>query len=386
MKRDRNRANRILGLVFVVILAFFFIANIVKRERDTSDLENRSLAQRPAITWQSVSSGTFMDRFESYVSDQFFARNVFREIDTGFSRFGGSREENDVLRGKHRQLMENIAVPEADLLSEDVTGLNSYVQTFPDVSTHILLVPDAATILPDQLPMFATVADQENLFRELQAQLDEGIIWMDALTSLESHTQEKLFYQTDNHWTTQGAYDVFMDTASDLGIEDPESISYEERCVAYDFNGTLSSTSGFMPAYKESIDVFLPEDDMTFYLVNYDEETREIPSIYSTDALDTRDKYAVFMGGNHSLVTIDSAVDNDRVLLVVKDSFANCFIPFLIPYYNRIVVVDPRYYVGTIEDVTYSYGVTDTLFLYSGNTFFTDTNLKSFLGSGEASD
>ncbi len=379
-RRERKKANRILGLVFVAILIFFFVANLVKRDRDTSDLENRSLAQRPVLTWQSVSSGTYMDRFESYVSDQFFARNVFREIDTGFSRFGGSREENDVFRGRKRQLMEDIAVPDTDLLSADVSGLNSYAQAFPDVSTHILLVPDAATILPDQLPMFAAVADQETLFQELQSQLDEGIIWMDALTSMESHTEEKLYYKTDNHWTTQGAYDVFLDTASGLGIDDPSAISYEERCVAYDFNGTLSSTSGFMPAYKETIDVFLPEEQ-TFYLVNYDEEGTTTPSIYSTDALDTRDKYAVFMGGNHSLALIDSAVDNDRVLLVVKDSFANCYIPFLIPYYSRIVVVDPRYYVGTIEDVTYSYEVTDTLFLYSGNTFFTDTNLKSFLGA-----
>ncbi len=379
-KRERKKANRILGLVFVAILIFFFVANLVKRDRDTSDLENRSLAQRPALTWQSVSSGTYMDRFESYVSDQFFARNVFREIDVGFSRFGGSREENDVFRGRKRQLMEDIAVPDTDLLNSDVSGINSYAQAFPDVSTHILLVPDAAAVLPDQLPMFANVADQEALFNQLQTQLDDGIIWMDALSSMESHTDEKLYYKTDNHWTTQGAYDVFVDTASDLGIEDASAISYEERCVAYNFNGTLSSTSGFMPAYKETIDVFLPEEQ-TFYLVNYDEEATKSPSIYSTDALDTRDKYAVFMGGNHSLVTIDSAVDNDRVLLVVKDSFANCYIPFLIPYYSRIVVVDPRYYVGTIEDVTYSYAVTDTLFLYSGNTFFTDTNLKSFLGS-----
>ncbi len=385
MKRERKKANRILGLVFVAILIFFFVANIVKRDRDTSDLENRSLAQRPAFTWQSVSSGTYMERFESYMSDQFFGRNVFREIDTGFSRFGGSREENEVYRGKKRQLMEDIAVPESDLVNADVAGLNSYAQTFPDVSTHILLVPDAATILPDQLPRLVSVADQEELFRGLQSQLDDGIIWMDALSSLENHTEEKLYYQTDNHWTTQGAYDVFLDTASDLGIEDPESISYEDLCAAYDFNGTLSSTSGFMPIYKEEIDVFLP-DDQTFYLVSYDEESTKTPSIYSTEALDTRDKYAVFMGGNHSLATIDSAVDNDRVLLVVKDSFANCYIPFLIPYYSRIIVVDPRYYVGTIEDVTYSYEVTDTLFLYSGNTFFTDTNLKSFLGYDETGE
>ncbi len=385
MKRERKKANRILGLVFVAILIFFFVANIVKGDRDTSDLENRSLAQRPALTWQSVSSGTFMDRFESYVSDQFFGRNVFREIDTGFSRFGGSREENEVYRGRKRQLMEDIAVPDSDLLSADVAGLNSYAQAFPDVSTHLLLVPDAATIMPDQLPRLVSVADQTELFRELQAQLDDGIVWMDAVSSLENHTEEKLYYKTDNHWTTQGAYDVFLDTADDLGIGDPESISYEELCVAYDFNGTLSSTSGFMPIYKEEIDVFLP-DDQTFYLVTYDEELTKTPSVYSTDALDTRDKYAVFMGGNHSLVTIDSAVDNDRVLLVVKDSFANCYIPFLIPYYSRIIVVDPRYYVGTIEDVTYTYGVTDALFLYSGNTFFTDTNLDSFLGSNDASD
>lgn len=292
-------------MLFLAILLGFFVVNLIKSDQDTSELENRSLSQRPKLTWESITSGTFMERFESYVSDQFVGRNVFREIYVGFSRFGGSREENDVLRGRHRQLMETISIPDEELLAEDVAGINEYALSYPDVSTHILLVPDSAEILSNRIPLFASVADQAELFDNFRAQLDDSIIWADAVSVLEEHTDEKLYYQTDPHWTTQGAYDVFLGTAGSLGIEDPYDTTYDSYCAAYDFNGTLSSTSGFLINRKEEVDVYLPEN-ATSYLVTYVEEAEKTTSIYSTDALDTRDKYAVFMGGNHSLVEIDT--------------------------------------------------------------------------------
>ncbi len=382
MKKVRNkehrRANRILALIFIGILIVFFVINIVRSPKETSALENRSLAQRPVLTWQSVTSGTYMERFESFESDQFVGRNAFREIYTWLERVGGKHESNGVYIGRKHQLMEDIAVPDEDILIADIEGINNYAQTYTDISVHFLLVPDTAQVYPDRLPVFASVADQKALFERFRAQLDDSIVWMDAVSALENHTDEKLYYQTDHHWTTEGAYQVFLETAGDLGISDPYETEYESYCAAGDFNGTLASTSGFLLGRKEELDVYLPTD-VTSYLVTYVEEQERTPSIYSTDELDTRDKYAVFMGGNHSLVEIETASESNKVLLVVKDSFANCYIPFLIPYYNKIIVVDPRYYVGGIEELTYTYGITDTLFLYSGNTFFTDTNLKSFL-------
>ncbi len=382
-RKSTKSTYRLLGILFVVILAAFFVVNILTRDQESSDMENRSLAQRPSLSWESVTSGTYMERFESYVSDQFVGRNVFREIYIGFRRLGGSREENDVYRGRGGQLMEDIAVPDEELLRADVEGLNAYVSSYPEVQTHVLLVPDAAEILSDRLPRLASVADQGELFDELHRALDSSIVWMDGIEAMNAYPEDQRYYQTDPHWTTLGAYDVFLETAGDLDIEHPDEVAYEPSCAAYDFNGTLAATSGFLLGKDEEVTVYLADNE-TPYLVTYVEETERSPSLYRVDALDTRDKYAVFFGGNHSLIEIETAAEDSRTLLVVKDSFANAYIPFLIPYYSRILVVDPRYYDGDIAELTDTYSVTDTLFLYSGNTFFTDANLQTFLSSDAA--
>ncbi len=386
MKRSRGneekKANRILAMIVVVVLVAFFVINLAARDRTAAETENRSLMQRPKFTWQGFANGTYAERLETYESDQFVWRSAFREIYVFFQRVGGDREENGVYLGKKKQLLEDIAVPDRSILSDDIAGINLYAQTYPDVATHVLLVPDAASILSDRLPALVSVSNQDRLFLEVQAQLDESIVWMDGISAMQKHTDEKLYYLTDPHWTTEGAYQVFLETASDLGISDPYETEYESYCAAYNFNGTLAATSGFRLGVEEEVDVYLPVNK-TSYLVTYVDEKEKSPSLYSTQALDTRDKYDVFLGGNHSLIEIDTAAESSRVLLVVKDSFANCYIPFLVPYFTKIVVADPRYYAGDINDLTETYGVTDTLFLYSGNSFFTDTSLEGFLGVEE---
>ena len=111
-------------------------------------------------------------------------------------------------------------------------------------------------------------------------------------------------------------------------------------------------------------------------IVNYVNESKRTTSLYDSSKLETKDQYGVFLGGNTSLIDIRTVSTSQKRLLVVKDSFANSFIPFLAPYYREIVVVDPRYYSGTIEDIMSSYRITDALFLYSGNSFFTDNSIS----------
>ncbi len=384
-RKEQNRSRRILATIILVILAGFFLVNLIKRDTVFSSAEDRALMQRPKFTWQGYANGTFEEQFENYETDQFVGRSAFREVDVAFSRVGGAREKNGVILGRKHQLMEDIASPNRVTLSEEIDGINNYALNHPDVSTHIMLVPDAAETLSGQLPMFTTVSDQSKLFLSVSAQLDESIIWMDAESALKNNTDEKLYYQTDSLWTTEGAYRVFLNTASDLNISNPSEVIYDSYCASCTFRGSLARTSGFMPAKKEEIDIYLPEEK-TSYLVTYVEEGETVASAYSSEALDTDDQYDVFLGGDYSLIQIDTGADSGRTLLVIKDSFANCYIPFLIPYFSRIIVADPAYYDGSIDNLTSAYGVTDTLFLYGGNSFFTDEYLGGFLSTSVSAD
>lgn len=124
------------------------------------------------------------------------------------------------------------------------------------------------------------------------------------------------------------------------------------------------------------IEVFLPSDTSVQYLIEYVEEQKKTASLYQSDKLEGYDKYAFFLGGNSPILRIKTTASTDKTLLVVKDSYANCFLPFLIPHYKEIVVVDPRYYYDDIYDEMSSKGISEVLFLYNANTFFKDNSIS----------
>lgn len=108
-----------------------------------------------------------MDQYEKYQADQFMGRNMWRSLKVGFSRLAGSKEENGVLSGK-RTALEDIAVPDQDVLKANMKAIQSFSQKYSDIPVNMLLVPDAANILSDRLPFTATVADQSQYIAQVK--------------------------------------------------------------------------------------------------------------------------------------------------------------------------------------------------------------------------
>ena len=101
----------------------------------------------------------------------------------------------------------------------------------------------------------------------------------------------------------------------------------------------------------EQIDIYVPATGDNDLTVTYVDDGRKTTSIYDSSKLETKDQYEVFLGGDTSVADIRTvSTDSDR-LLVVKDSFADCFIQFLTPFYREIVVVDPRYCTETLDEL-----------------------------------
>ena len=150
--------------------------------------------------------------------------------------------------------------------------------------------------------------------------------------------------------------------------------------VSNSFEGTLSSKSGSHGA-RDSVEVFAPAMDIEYY-VTYDGNQSGICSMYDRSALDKKDHYTVFFGGNYGRVDITTTADTGRVLLVFKDSYANCFMQYLYPYFDHITMIDPRYYYDNVENVIRSEAVTDVLYLYNLDTFLGDSSLADVLTSG----
>ncbi len=380
-KKQRGRIEGLIGKIFILVLLVVMIVNLLIPDREISEEENRALASSPKLNWSTIMTGDFMEQFENHISDQFIGRNMWRGVKVALSRLGGSTLENGVYIGKRGQLLEDIYLPDEGHLSANLSAIKSFADTYSDLEVNMLLVPDAACILNDSLPALASVEDQNQMISMARNGLGDSVGWIDAVSVLNRHKSEKLYYKTDPHWTALGAFYVFQEAAPSLGIEGDMAGKYVSYTVSDSFNGTLAAKSGVELGEKEEIDIYVPtgiDDDV---IVNYVDEGKRTTSLYDSSRLETRDQISVYLGGNTSVIDIRTVSTSEKRLLVVKDSFANCFVPFLTPYYREVVVVDPRYYSGTIDDIMDAYRVTDVLFLYSGNTFFTDNSISGVFGS-----
>ena len=378
MKKDRQRKvqEKLVGIIFILILFLFLIINIIVPNKEKSVQENRMLVTKPKFRLSSLISGDYDEKFEAYMDDQFVGRDMWRKLKVTVDRIGGSRLENGVYIGTNGQLLEQIEVADENHLAANIKAIKSFSESQSKIPVRMMLVPDAANVLNHSLPALAKPEDQTQMFSMVRKDLGDSVEWIDVSTELNKHKTEKIYYKTDHHWTTLGAFYAFQVAAPSLGIEGDLSGKYVSYAVSDSFNGMLASKSGVNLGEKEQIDIYVPTEEDTDLIVDYVDEGKRSTSLYDSSKLKEKDQYTVFLGGNSSLLDIRTVSTSTKRLLLVKDSFANSFIPFLTPYYREIVVVDPRYYSGTINDLMDSYRISEVLFLYSGNTFFKDNNIS----------
>lgn len=378
MKKDRQRKvqEKLVGIIFILTLFLFLIINVIVPDREKSVQENRMLATKPKFRLSSLISGDYDEKFEAYMDDQFVGRDMWRKLKVTVDRIGGSRLENGVYIGTNGQLLEQIEVADENHLAANIKAIKSFSESQSKIPVRMMLVPDAANVLNHSLPALAKPEDQTQMFSMVRKDLGDSVEWIDVSTELNKHKTEKIYYKTDHHWTTLGAFYAFQAAAPSLGIDGDLSGKYVSYAVSDSFNGMLASKSGVNLGEKEQIDIYVPTEEDTDLIVDYVDEGKRSTSLYDSSKLKEKDQYTVFLGGNSSLLDIRTVSTSTKRLLLVKDSFANSFIPFLTPYYREIVVVDPRYYSGTINDLMDSYRISEVLFLYSGNTFFKDNNIS----------
>ena len=371
------RFVRIMVPVFFIGLFFLFGANLVKKDQSFSEQENRMLATRPVFSLDKLEDGRFTTEYETYVNDQFVFRDFWVRLKSQIDVWLGKRESNGVYLCKDNYLIQQFTTPDEENLSQTIEEMQRFSNRYPELKQYALIAPTAENIYQDKLPKNAPVVDQNPYLDRLNNELSSSSILTIDVRDAFLTSKEDLYYHTDHHWTTDGSFVAFQTAAATMGI-DTSSMQYTQSIVSNDFQGTLSSTSGFLPDQRDSIEVYQPSTQPT-YVVNYVEEEEKTASVYDAEKLETKDAYAVFFGGNHSVVDIQTTVRNGRKLLVLKDSYANSFVPFLIPYYEEIVMVDPRYYYDTMDDIVSLYEINEVLFLYNANTFFQDTSLKLVL-------
>ncbi len=367
--------NKAVLFIFAAIIVVADICLLLNHDRLFSERENRSLQQAPGFSIASVESGKFMKKTENFVSDQFFLRDGWISYKYTADVVQGKKDVNGVWLGKNGYLIEDVPETGNENMEKSLDAIKKFAAE-NQVNTVMSVIPNAAYICSGLLPEGAPVRDQEEIKEFIKQSAGDAVKYADVSDILKAHNKEYIYYKSDHHWTSLGALYAFEALAGPLGITEPVS-DCDIYCVTNRFSGTLASASGAADVHDD-IHIYVPKSEVE-YVVEYVGENKKSATVYDSEALETVSKYDVFFGGNHALIKIRTSVKNGKNLLVLKDSYANALVQFLLPYYEKIYIVDPRYFSDSLNGVMAEEKTTDILFLYNINTFIDDNSLAGVL-------
>ena len=372
-KQDYNLYAVVSAMLVTVLLFIFCILFISGDEREYSENENRYLAQSPSFSFSSVKDGKFMADTDDYISDQFAMRDKLVRTRTKIDVFLGKSDINGVYIGRHHFLFEKPSSYDEERISKTTETMNKLRADNKSINSYVAIAPNSSEIVSKYLPFNAPTENQSKQIEKVYKKLS-CFETIDLSTPLKADKNpEELYYKTDHHWTTKAAGIAFNQISKEMNIN-TKAYKYKNLAVATDFQGTLASSSGIFSA-KDTIYIPTVTPDVS-YAVTYVDDKKTKATVIDSSKLKEKSKYDVFFGGNFSQILIETNSKNDRVLMVIKDSYANCLIPMLIPHFRSIVIVDPRYYSENIQDTIDKEDVSDILWLYNANTFLNDTSIS----------
>ena len=374
----KNKLPNWVGCTFVLYLAFFLVFQLINKDQQFSELENRNLAQKPELTLEGIVDGSFGEAYETYIADQFPLRNQMISLKANSERLLQKKENNGVFLGKDNYLLQDFEKPDMELALRNAGYISELAEHF---NVYVALAPTATKILEDHLPAFASPYNEGQYISDFYHALSNKVHKVPILETLEAqaaNSKEQLYYKTDHHWTTLGAYYGYTSFCNTAGITPYPLSDFSITTVSEDFYGSLFSKGNFTFIKPDSLQIFYPsfENPLT---VTYEETGAVSDSLYEYSHLDKKDKYSVFLDNNHPLIHINTSVKNGRKLMVIKDSYANSLIPFLTNHYEAIDILDLRFLTIPLQTYAVQNNVDDILLLYNVHNFSTEGKLSLLL-------
>lgn len=364
--------HKILGFTFFIYIAGFFVLHLMASDQDFSELENRNLAKLPKPQLDTIVEGSFQTDFETYISDHFPLRNALISVKANTERMLLKKENNGVYIGKDGYFLQDFTAPDLELAKRNAGYINKLSHNFP---VYVALAPTATKVLEEKLPDFATPYDEGDYITSFYDALEPSVYKVPLLSALEAHSQEPIYYKTDHHWTTLGAYYGYVAFCETAGLTPYPLDQFTIETVTTDFYGSLFSKGNFTYASPDTMQIFYPKEEQSLS-VTYNATGLTTDSLYTYDYLSSKDKYSLFLDNNHPLITIKTGVQNGKKLMVIKDSYANCFVPFLTLHYEEIHILDLRLLTIPIQNYATEQGIDDILLLYNVQNFSTEGKLS----------
>ena len=365
-----------LGMVFG-----FSIWNFLSPQSTFSYNENRELQTFPSFSTEKLFSGEWQKKFEAYLTDQFPVRDSWVSAYVEAERILQKKDVNGVIfaQDEYMVAMDRPDAVDSSVVEKNLNRLEKFTAYFAEKlgTEHmsVMLVPTTEQAVEDKLPYGAAqmVYDPKGLIARAREHLDESV-WVDVEEVLLRHPGEYLYYRTDHHWTMLGAFYAYQQWMAQKGYGEVQLSDYKQTVLSEEFLGTTYSKA---PGWGIRPDTMLALDkqDPSSYTLRLDLQDQTITGLYNMEKLTEKDKYAAYVYGNTAVTEITGGEKNGRTLMIFKDSFAHSFATLAAADFEKVYLVDPRYYQQDLWEFAEQNGVTDVLFLFNATNFAQEKNL-----------
>lgn len=420
-----------IGLFFAVLLVLAVVSWIIPLHPKTSEAEKRDLAQFPEFSVQALASGDYFDGINTWFADTFPFRDLYVTANGRFKALlspagttvHGDVEQGDdipdqpatpvepstdepstdepvVDSGEKQDDAPDHEIEEPDMTDVPVETLgailiagdtayeyynfsqsaaDTYVKAMNRAATLLegratvydMIVPTSMDItLPASVRKNVNSADQRKAMDYMYSSMSDSVKKVDIYDTLRSHRDEYIYFRTDHHWTALGAYYAYQDYCKARGVT-PADLTSDFTQVDYPgFLGSFYSDSGKSPALAggDTITAYVPNDTNSIAITQNDGSPLNWMVVSDVSTWSSGAKYSCFIGGDNAWSVIENPnVTDGSACIVIKESFGNAFVPFLVPDYQKIYVVDYRYIskvksdkLSALVDAT---GAKDVLFI-----------------------
>ena len=342
--------------IFIGILLAGLLLSTIKKDVGYSNNENRMMQSFPKSS--TILDGKFMEDFDKYASDQFIFRDNWLSAKTYIEFLTFKKCINGVYITEDR-LLNNYTETDFDdkQIEFNKAMINYFTKTY---NAKVYLIPSSSEIYKNELPVFNNMTNINSKLEGL-----ENYVLLDDL--MNEHKDEYIYYKTDHHWTTLAAYYFYKDVLNG-------KCEFDEKLIDDDFYGTIHS--------KINMDLFSDEIHIngsdTHFEAYYD-LGKEDKGIYFDKYLDGKDKYSYFLDSNHGLIEIvNNDIDNNKSIVIVKDSFSNCLVPFIAEDYKKVYVIDLRYFNINLSTYLKTIKYDEIYIIYNKINFLQDANFTKF--------
>lgn len=362
---NKLTSNRMTAVLCAAVICTISLLTVLGDKAKRSQKENRDLAQAPDITLSGLYDGSTSKQLGTYTTDQFAGRSKWLVAKTAIQTELSESIVNGVYVSDERLLVTDLYSSDSVQISSNADIFSQYALDY-DGMVYFAAIPSSTGIYGDILPSHIVRKPESQSITEFYNVLSPKVRKIDAYNILKNLKDNYIYYRNDSKWTCYGAYCVYKTIIQKLGFLPTTYDKYNIEHVSDKFRGDLYNKTLSKRPKCDIVDIYTPQDGakITSCSCVHKDGTVSDSEVFDKELLDSDNMYSMYLGNPVPVIKIKTSAQNDKKILVIKDDYADCFIPFLTQHYSEITVISPSELSGKLSDVVNINDYGQTLFLF----------------------